>query len=340
MMNVPPASLLFPIQYLEICDALIRSRDGDLAAFHRQCGMSTAAMVDPLSMITGEQLLQAFTLVQTYCSTDSPASLQVLAHFPLTAHGMLGMLALASHSVGDALNAATEFFPLVMPAFKVSRMNQADQVCLVFERLCDFGNQNDFFTELVMGTLHKIMPFTLTPLERIKVTFQHRLSHDVAQYQSVLGAHIKDQDQLNSITFAKRLLHTPLITQSPTLQHMLQTSLRQRMQSASQLKPTTQQIKRLLKLFLNEHREINGDILAQQLNMSRRTLTRRLADEGHNLAQLQREVHIDHAKWLLLNSQKSIAEIALKSGFSNAANFSKTFKQMTSQTPSQFRKPH
>lgn len=339
-MNLPPASLLFPIQYLEICDSLIRAHDGDLATFHRQCNISTQAMIDPLTMITGEQLLQAFTLVQTYCSTDHPASLQVLAHFPLTAHGMLGMLALASHSVGDALNAAIEFFPLVMPAFKVSRINQADQVCLVFERLCDFGNQNDFFTELVMGTLHKIMPFTLAPLERIKVTFQHRLSHDAEQYQSILVAHITDQQKQNSITFPKKLLNTPLITQSPTLYQMLQTSLRQRMQTSSQTKPTAQQVKRLLKLFLDENKVVNGDILAQHLNISRRTLTRRLAEEGHNLAELQREVNIEYSKWLLLNSPKSIADIALKSGFSNAANFSKTFKHMTDKTPSQFRSHH
>lgn len=338
MQLVPPSSLQFPMQYLEVCDALIRANHGDLAAFHQQCGFTTIDMMNPSGLMNGTQLLTAYTLVQQYCSPDRPAVLQILQHFPLTAHGMLGMLALASHTLGDALNAALEFFPLFMPAFAVKRIQDKKEVTLIFELVCDFAAQNHFFTELVMSVLYKIMPFTLSPLEGIKATFQHQLQYGASPYQDELHIAVEDQAKLNSIIIPKKLLDTPIITQSPTLQQMLHNTLRQRMLASDHLKPISQQVKQLIKIFLDENRIINGDLLAAALNMSRRTLTRRLTNEGTNLPQLQREVSIDYAQWLLLNSKRSLAVIAEKSGFSTLSNFSRAFKEMTGKTPSQYRK--
>lgn len=336
-MTIALSALWFPIQYLEVCDTVIRAHNGDLADFHARCGVLTEDIVNPLAMINGEQILIAYTTVQQYCRPDYPASLQILEHFPLTAHGMLGMLALASRTVGDALNAALEFFPLMMPAFTVKRINHKKDIHLIFNRVCDFGDQNNFFTELVMSALHKIMPFTLTPLDQIQVNLQHKLVHDIQHYQRILGIMVKDNAPLNSIILPKKLLDTLLITQSPTLHQILQTSLRQRMQINTQTKPVSQQVKRLIKLFLDENRIINSDLLAEALHLSRRTLSRRLVEEETSLTQLHREVAIDYAQWLLINGQLSIEDIAHKSGFSNATNFSRVFKQITGKTPSQFR---
>lgn len=339
MTLVPLGSLLFPIQYIEVCDNLIRAQGGDLALFHQQCGFDTAQLLDPLVMINGEQLLRAYTLVQQYCSVDRPASLQVLQHFPLTAHGMLGMLALASRTLGDALHAALEFFPLMMPAFKVRRVNDQDRVRVLFERVCDFGTQNNFFTELVMLVLHKIAPFTLLPVGRVMVGFQHQLIHLPQSYIQELGEHILVTDNLmeNSLSLARSSLDIALITQSPTMYQLLQNNLRQRMHGMYQLKPVSLQVRRLTQLLLDENRSINAEVVAGHLHMSSRTLTRRLAEEGSNLAQLHREVAVEYASWLLQHSPKSIGQIAMKAGFASEASFSRAFRQLTGKTPRQFR---
>ncbi len=339
MVQVPLGSLLFPIQYIEVCDNLIRAQGGDLALFHQQCGVDTSQLLDPMVMINGEQFLKAYSLVQQYCSSDRPASLQVLEHFPLTAHGMLGMLALASRSIGDALNAALEFFPLVMPAFVVTRINDKNRVRLLFERVCDFGVLNAFFSELVLLVLHKIMPFSLQPLSGIQVAFQHQLSHPHACYEAELGMAISISDQApeNSLSLPKSLLSIALITQSPTMHQLLQNNLRQRMQGMYQLKPVSLQVRRLIQLLLDENRSISAEVVASHLHISSRTLTRRLTEEGSNLAQLHREIAVEYATWLLQNSSKTISQIATKSGFSNESNFSRAFRQVTGKTPKQFR---
>lgn len=339
-MLVPLNTLSFPIQYLEVCDSLIRAHDGDLAEFHRHCRVSTADLLDIKTLINGEQLLAAFTFAQRYCDPHQSAVLQILVHFPLTAHGMLGMLALASRTLGDAVNAAIEFFPLVMPAFRVSRQNISDQVKLVFERRTDFGDQNDFFTELVMSVLHKIMAFIQIPIPEVQVYFSHAATASfdlVSAYQAVIPAQIHFAAKHNCIVLPRASLDIAITTQSPTLHHMLEAELRERSQRAEHLRPISQRVKRLIKLYLDEGRVIHGDLIADGLHLSRRTLTRRLAEEGSQLPTLYNEVCVDYAVSLLRSSDKSIAEIAHKAGFSNAANFSRTFKRMTGKTPSQLR---
>ncbi|MDS7927933.1 hypothetical protein RMB03_02555 [Acinetobacter sp. V91_7] len=59
-MIVPLKSLQFPIQYLDVCDALIRSNGGDLLGFHRQCRVSHEELLNESSTINGEQFLEAY----------------------------------------------------------------------------------------------------------------------------------------------------------------------------------------------------------------------------------------------------------------------------------------
>jgi AraC-like DNA-binding protein len=118
---------------------------------------------------------------------------------------------------------------------------------------------------------------------------------------------------------------------------LLQDNLRQRMQMSQQLKPVSMQVKRLIELLLDENRLINAEVIANHLHLSSRTLTRRLANEGNNLAQLHREVAVEYAGWLLINSTKTIAQVAQKSGFSNESNFSRAFKSVMGYTPREHR---
>lgn len=337
-MLTPLKNLMFPIQYLEVCDSLIRTHDGDLAEFHRQCGVSTQDLLDVSGLIDGEQLLTAYTLTQKFCTPDRPAVLQILEHFPLTAHGMLGMLALASNTLGDALNAALEFIPLIMPAFHVTRQNNGDRVNLIFERTTDFGEQNAFFTEMIMAGLHKIVPFTHMPLDEIEASFQHPAPPYVEIYEQTLQISrlIYDADH-NRITLPRKLLNTPLITQSPTLHRMLEKELRNRAQHAAHLKPVSQRVRRLLHLYLDENRIIAAEHIAHDMHFSQRTLTRRLGEEGTSLTQLHQEVAISYAEQLLLTTNRAIADIASKTGFGHAANFTRTFKRLTGTTPSDYR---
>ena len=82
------------------------------------------------------------------------------------------------------------------------------------------------------------------------------------------------------------------------------------------------------------------EIIASMLNMSRSQLNRKmLAVTGCNTTTYISQLRISKAKRLLDSEPSmSIGDIAMKCGFEDMAYFSRTFKQMTKMTPSQYRK--
>ena len=50
------------------------------------------------------------------------------------------------------------------------------------------------------------------------------------------------------------------------------------------------------------------------------------------------EVRVEHAKALLLNSSRSVGDVAFAAGFQTLSGFNHVFKAKTGMTPSQFRR--
>jgi len=77
--------------------------------------------------------------------------------------------------------------------------------------------------------------------------------------------------------------------------------------------------------------------IAAHLNMTERTLRRRLKDMGTSYQQLQREIRYEVAKDYLTNSQLMVKEISELVGYSDAATFCSAFKQWSNGlSPRQF----
>jgi AraC-like DNA-binding protein len=78
-------------------------------------------------------------------------------------------------------------------------------------------------------------------------------------------------------------------------------------------------------------------IVANQLHMSESTLQRRLAKEGYKFQQLLDQVRNKLAHEYLTGTQLTINEIAALLGFSDAANFRRSFKRWSNKTPTAVR---
>lgn len=78
--------------------------------------------------------------------------------------------------------------------------------------------------------------------------------------------------------------------------------------------------------------------VASSLQMTDRTLRRRLADEGTSFSTISRRVKYSVATQHLKSSEVSIEQVAAFAGFSDPANFRRAFIRWTSMTPAQFRR--
>jgi AraC-like DNA-binding protein len=79
------------------------------------------------------------------------------------------------------------------------------------------------------------------------------------------------------------------------------------------------------------------DDVARSLGMSRRTLARRLSDEGLNFTEILLQLRHDLAVRYLDDRKLHVSKIAWLLGFSEVSAFTHACKRWTGETPSQIR---
>lgn len=78
--------------------------------------------------------------------------------------------------------------------------------------------------------------------------------------------------------------------------------------------------------------------LAATLHVSPRELSRAFARHaGCTAGAVWRRMRLDHARWMLLSTSRSVTEIAVETGFADAAHFSRWFRRAFGLPPSAFR---
>lgn len=82
---------------------------------------------------------------------------------------------------------------------------------------------------------------------------------------------------------------------------------------------------------------IKEDNIAQQLNMSGRTLQRKLADSGTSFKKILETTRQQLARRYVSDDSLAISEVAYLLGFSEQANFTRAFKRWYGESPSQYR---
>jgi AraC-like DNA-binding protein len=80
------------------------------------------------------------------------------------------------------------------------------------------------------------------------------------------------------------------------------------------------------------------EAISQQLNMTSRTLARKLAKEGVTYKEITEDLRKRIALKCIENTQWSVEDIATILKYSDAANFSRAFKRWTGLYPGQYRK--
>ncbi len=84
--------------------------------------------------------------------------------------------------------------------------------------------------------------------------------------------------------------------------------------------------------------EVTEAAVARSLNLSLRSLQRKLSEEATNYSQLLEKIRRDLAAYHLQNSHLSLSEVAFLLGFSEQANFSRAFRRWHNLSPSAYRR--
>lgn len=87
------------------------------------------------------------------------------------------------------------------------------------------------------------------------------------------------------------------------------------------------------------HRPIHTEDVVQQVGLSRRALDKRFAHSlGQSVAEVIRATRVRRAKELLATSKLDILDIGIRCGFDSKSGFTRAFRQVAGQLPSNFRR--
>jgi AraC-like DNA-binding protein len=129
----------------------------------------------------------------------------------------------------------------------------------------------------------------------------------------------------------------PLTHSDPYLNKLLlkdcEAALADRKENASQLRT---RVENAISSMLPHGRVLVEDI-ALSLGMSKRTLTRKLADEGSNFSEVFEQLRHDLAVRYLRDRKLHVSKIAWLLGFNEVSAFTHAFKRWTGMTPREMR---
>jgi AraC-like DNA-binding protein len=344
--------VMFSVHYLDMVESVFQAHGRDIRLMYAQIGLDT---IDPLPQgvqLDVGQFMALLDAVLPLLSRHEPASLQLLRHLPLTAHGMVGMACLTADRMGDALAVAIRYSPLLQSVFEMTRSDGSDYACITLHQLYDAlpAAFAALLTELYIGSVAKMAQFAhgagRTHPPRAAIEMQVLFTHDSnpdhrTQYQAYFHGEVRFAAAQNQFLIAHRVLAMPLFTANRLTHQQLIQQLEKQLQEQQAQQANNEglvvQIRSWLTRQLHSGRCPTPAQLASHFALSERTLTRRLRALDHTPHQLIETAQFARAEWLLGQTALPLQHIAEQIGFADATSFSRAFKRRTQQTPTQWR---
>lgn len=159
-----------------------------------------------------------------------------------------------------------------------------------------------------------------------------------ARYETVFGCRPAFGAERHALRLPAAMLDQPLPGGDPVMAAAAEGQCHRLLEGMS---PAGGLATRLRRLLLDHPGRLpTQDEAARRLGLSRRSLRRKLAEEGTSFRQLLDEVRFGLVTGYLENTGLPLDEIAARTGFSDAANLSHAFRRWTGTTPGTWRGDH
>ncbi|WP_317930683.1 AraC family transcriptional regulator [Halioxenophilus sp. WMMB6] len=240
-------------------------------------------------------------------------------------------------TLGDVYRYICRFYNLVCPGFSLTLAEQEETASLSMTLTSPAQDADHMLTDLYLLIWHRFPAWLIgTWVPLISVSLAHPEPSHVEEYRLLFPCPAEFKQSVSRIIFPARLLAKPVVqTPDSIQQHLAETPLNwfrrqsywprysrivlDQLQTPEQLQTT--QI----------------EPLAKQLNITSRTLRRKLAEEHTTFQALKQSAQRDLALHLLAKGGLTLNQVAAAVGYSDAASFSRAFKSWTGVSPNRFK---
>ena len=290
-------------------------------------------LADPAAVIPLEELEH---LLDAYADRAGLAcGLQLGAQARPATFSALGYLAMSSRTLGEAVSLMPSYESVVMDVGLTTLTRDGDAVQLAWG-LRDRQPHpvlEDFILAAWLSLGRWLVGRPLTP---DAVHFTHDAPADPEPYRRYFPCRHEYRQLQAGMRFPAGWLDLPVLHADPDL-HALMLDRARALQAAQPVTGAwSRQVLAVLPDLLPRQQATMPEVAAR-LNVSERSLRRRLAEEGESFQDLLQEQRRQLACHYLRNERLGLLDIALLLGYAEHSAFSTAFRQWYGVTPGQFR---
>jgi len=269
--------------------------------------------------------------------TQNPAlGLQIGAQSDPKNAGIISLVCMNAPTLGEMLSRIIRYMRLIAESDRFELVEENECVRFVFqieapEAFTIYGIERTF----TMG-LNWINTFVGTNIKPKEVHFQYRRPDYIHEYDRIFSCPLFFEQEGNTIVFDKNILNIPAISYNVYLDELIQKQTKQLLDELGTDKEIKWQTQQLILKQLPTG-DLNVDIISEKMNMSRRTLARKLKEENTSFQDLLEKTRKELATDYLKRNTLSINDIAFMLGFSESSAFSRAFKRWCGHNPQEYR---
>lgn len=250
----------------------------------------------------------------------------------------LGMLYASAPTLRHAFEVGLKHQKLLGSAFDMRLVERPKHLAIIASKLVPleeryYFNQESWLMAIANQTALS-MERSIADLE-LEIEFDYPAPDDLQLYHQCFGKKVRFSQEYCQVLIPRSLLDKRLPGACPTGFKVAV----QRCEEASSRNRAPLSLPEQIRIHLRKELQAppSAEEIAQRLNMSTRTLNRRLDELDCNYRQLLREVRFETAAQLLQGTVLPIAIIAQRAGFNDASNFVKAFREWAGTTPNRYR---
>ena len=316
--------------------AVVAARHGVAAELLcRGLGLDPAELDDPARLVSfrqaGEMIRRALKLVPV------PAlGLLVGAENVLGTLGLIGHAMTVSRTLGDAIGIGMRYQVIAGGVTRSELVVDGPLAWLDSEcRFPDAGIEVFALEEVFSSCLQYARALAGPGFAPLRVEFAHRDPGHRALCERAFGTEVAFDCPRSRIIVEARRLDAELPGHAPLALRQALALLEQQAGSARQRLDLAESVERAILRSLGAGARI--EVVARQLNISSRTLRRRLAEHGQSFETLLDGARRDRALALLARGRLSLAQIAAETGYGDVRSLRRAVRRWTGRSPSQFR---
>ncbi len=258
------------------------------------------------------------------------------ASMTFSSHGFLGYAAMSSETLQDAIDLAVKFHRTRSTLANLYSFVDGDTAGLELEELVSLGEVKQFLTESMFSSFYFIFAKLISP-ETIEG--EARFSYPQPAYfervKPIIPVPCYFDCASSQLRFPARLLDEQLRFADPRLASMALAQCEQEMASIKAPPALLGKVRRII--LARSGRFPDVDEVAGELHMSSRTLKRKLQQLGTNYQRILDDLRKGLAVEYLSQTTKTVDDIAILLGYSDASNFARAFRRWTGKSPSDYR---